>query len=184
MRTRLIVSACLALVASLVWLTISSCATHPSGNPADTKHNVVFESGGLAILLPGTEVSDSDAEAVNRILSKYDKEIYRLKTYRNGQPTKSRGSLKKFVLDQTLVSAMAANVKKAGFTQFAVQLGIGNNPHTSQQATPAPSPGASTNPQVMPSASPVGSGVTQAQKAQQASMDLVTELKPILEKYR
>jgi hypothetical protein len=164
----------------VVWLTISSCATHPSGNPADTKHNVVFDSGGVAILLPGTEVSDSDAAEVNRILSKYDKEIYQLKTYRNTQVTKTRGSLKKLVLDQTLMSAMAANVKKTGFTQFAVQLGVGNNP---QKATTEPSPGTGNNPQVMPSASPVGSGVTQAQKIQ-ASMNLVTELKPILDKYK
>ena len=104
---------------------------------------------------------------MNAVLKKYDKEIYKLTTYENAHLTKTKGSLQDLVLDQELLSAMAANVTKPGFTHYAVQLGVCNY---------AQHPSG-------PSATPVGSGVGRAQHIR-ASQELVSELKPILDKYR
>ena len=136
--------------------------------------------------LSGTEISKEDGDKINAILKKHDKEIYKLQTYRNGQLIKTKGSLKDLVLDQELISAMAANVKKAGFAQFAIQLGVGHNPQRVVTSGPAPTPVSSSNPQRInsePSATPTGGGVTHAQQIRE-SRELVTELKPMLDTYK
>jgi hypothetical protein len=127
----------------------------------------MFQDNGAGIVIPGTEISNEDGEAMNAILKKYDKEIYKLRTYENARLTKTKGSLQDLVLDRELLSAMAVNVKKAGFTHFAVQLGICNYAHRP----------------LGPSTTPVGSGVGPAQHIR-ASKELVSELKSILDKYR
>ena len=187
MRTRPLVGAFLLAAGLVIWLSISSCKTEvgTGGSTGNTKHNVVIQEKGLGILIPGTEISKTDAEAMNNILKKYDKDVYKLRTYKDASLTKTEGKLKDLVLDRELMSTMAANVKKAGFTQFAVQLGIGTNP---QKVTlgPAPSPVSSTNAQRQttgPSPSPTGVGYAQ-KNPEKESQELVRELRPILEKYR
>jgi hypothetical protein len=204
MRTRPLVGAFLLAAGLVIWLSISSCKTEvgTGGSTGNTKHNVVIQEKGLGILIPGTEISKTDAEAMNNILKKYDKDVYKLRTYKDASLTKTEGKLKDLVLDRELMSTMAANVKKAGFTQFAVQLGIGTNPQRVALG-PAPSPVSSTNPNRValgPAPSPVTStnaqrqstgpspspsGVGYAQKnLEKESEELVRELRPILEKYR
>jgi hypothetical protein len=186
MRTRAIVGAFLLAAGLVIWLSMSSCKTEErtGGSTGNTKHNVVIQEGGLGILIPGTEISKADAEAMNNILKKYEKDVYKLKTYQNASLIKTEGKLKDLVLDRELMSTMAANVKKAGFTQFAVQLGIGTNPQLVTLG-PAATPVSSTNAQrksTGPSPTPsVGYAQTNLEKE---SRELVKELRPILQKYR
>jgi hypothetical protein len=45
------------------------------------------------ILIPGTNISESDQRAVNAILAKYDKSLYKLKGYVKGKAEKPKGTL-------------------------------------------------------------------------------------------
>ena len=146
-----------------------------------------------SIVLPGTELSKPDYQAMNKILKQYDKSLYVIKSYENGRLTKTRGKLTDVVTDKELASEMANNVKKKGFTYVAVQV-AGGNAANPQQVSPSGSPvgGGGTNPQkaeartgVEASASPTGGTTVNRQKAPSSSArDLMDQLKPILEKYR
>ena len=153
--------------------------------------NVIIKED--SIVLPGTELSKADYQAMNKILKKYDKSLYLIKSYENGRLMKTRGKLTDVVTDKELASEMATNVKKKGFTYVAVQVpgGSAANP---QQVTPSGSPvgGSGTNPQKVEtriettaSATPTG-GVTVNRQTPSTSSarDLIDQLKPVLEKYR
>ena len=118
MKTRVAFS--FGLLAAFVWIT--ACAT-TSKNSGDPTHNVYVDKGG--IVLPGTEVSKEDQAALSRILSQYDKSLYRISTYENGKLTKTQGTMRDVITDKKLASQMAANIKKPGFSSL---VGIITNP--------------------------------------------------------
>lgn len=120
MKTRLCFS--FVLLAAFIW--ISACAS-TSKNSGDTTHNVYFDKCGIVI--PGTEVSKEDQAALSRILSHYDKSLYRISSYQNGKLTKTQGTMSDVITDKKLASQMAANIKKPGFTSLA---GLITNPLT------------------------------------------------------
>lgn len=66
------------------------------------------------IIHPGTKLSKSDEKALNDVLSKYSKKLYRVETYKKGKLTNAVGELK---LDKTM-SSEVANAKVAGLTDF------------------------------------------------------------------
>ena len=134
-------------------------------------------------MIPGTEISKADQEAMNRILNKYDKALYRIDTYENGKLKKTQGKLTDVVTGKQLASEIAANVKKAGFTQSAVQIRAGspNHPQTtgsSQSSSDYGKPSASH-----PGGSP-NHPQTSSNSAGQKSDELVERLKLILKKYQ
>jgi len=90
------------------------------------------------IILPGTAISKDDEEAMNRILKQYDQSLYRIDTYEKGQLKKTRGTLSDIVIGRKLMSQVAANARKNGFTQYALRIGLaeGGVGHV-----PSPSPG-------------------------------------------
>jgi hypothetical protein len=87
------------------------------------------------IIIPGTEMSKADGQAMNKILKQFDKSLYKIETYENGELKKTRGELTDVVTDKELASQIAANVKKKGFTQYAVQVA------GQVEGGPSPSPG-------------------------------------------
>jgi hypothetical protein len=115
---------------------------------------VVFDGG--AIVLTGTNLSKTDDEAMNKILNRYAKSLYRLDTYENAKRTTTHGT-STAVVSKKLASEIAANTRKPGFTHHAVQICNTTNPTT---------------------------GVNGANSADPKSRELVDRLKPILEKYR
>jgi hypothetical protein len=100
---------------------------------------VTIEENGI-ILHPGTQLSKTDAQAFNEVLKKYDKSLYKIDVYKNGQKKKSLGQLSDVCLDQAVVAEAAAATGNANRT---LQVIAATNP---QRAT-----GASTNPQRAPS---------------------------------
>jgi hypothetical protein len=119
MKTRLFLS--LVLLGAFVWITACASTSKKSGDSAG--NNVVFDKGGIVI--PGTNVSKEDRDAMNRILSRYDKSLYRISTYENGKLLRTQGTMRDVITDKKLASQMAANIKKPGFTSLA---GLITNP--------------------------------------------------------
>ena len=155
----------------------------------DRAHNAV-----VAIVLPGTEVSDADFNAMNDVLAKYDTHLYKIKVYKEGKLVETKGNLKEIITDKKIASLIAENIKKKGFTHIALQVGMSVNPlkprppadptkpkgdgsESSPSASPVPSP----MPSPSASGAPIGGGGTNPQKPPQ--WELIQDLKPILEKY-
>jgi len=172
-----------------------------ASNPYDTKHNIVI--GKSTILIPGTEISKADHDAMNKILNRYDKALFRIETYVNGKLKKTQGKLTDVVTDKQLASQIAANVKRTGFTQYAVQIRTGsatNVQSSAQKTSPgpgsgihvqaSPSPGASIHVQMSPSPgasihvqiSPTPGAATHPQKPK--SDESGERLRSILKKYQ
>ncbi len=190
----------IAAAAGALWFSASVSATEKT--PTLASHNVVINRGGIVI--PGTEISKADHEAMNRILNKYDKSLYRIDTYENGKLKKTQGKLTDVATDKRLASEIAANVKRAGFTQYAVQIRAGETTHPQSSANTSPSPGETTHPQSSANTSPSPGETTHPQSsantspspgetthpqsssnpAKQKWDELTERLKPILKKYQ
>jgi hypothetical protein len=161
------------------------------------------------IIIPGTEMSKADGQAMNKILKQFDKSLYKIETYENGELKKTRGELTDVVTDKELASQIAANVKKKGFTQYAVQVagqveggpspspggGSGANPAVAnpppappppkagQEGGPSPSPGGGSGANPAHPNPPPPPPSLRGARGQKESEELIQRLKPILEKY-
>ena len=182
-----------AAAAGALWFSASVSATEKK--PTLASHNVVINREGIVI--PGTEISKADQEAMNTILNKYDKSLYRIDTYENGKLKKTQGKLTDVVTDKQLASEIAANVKRTGFTQSAVQIRAGTTANSSnplKSSNPSPNPGAtanssnplkSSNPSPNPGATANSSNpLKSSNPAKHKSDEMMERLKPILKKYQ
>jgi len=105
---------------------------------------VTIEEKGI-ILHPGTRISQTDAKALNEVLKKYDKSLYRIETYRKDQKKKSQGQLSDACLDRTVVSEVAL---AEGNSNRTLQVIAATNPQRAPGSTvnPIQSPGSTVNP--------------------------------------
>ena len=139
-----------AAAAAALWFSHSVGAVETKAAPK----SVVFDGG--AFVLTGTELSKADEDAMNKILNRYDKSLYRVDTYENAKRMKTLGT-STAVVSKKLASEIAANTKKSGFSVHAVQICNTTNPTT---------------------------GINASNNADPKRRELVERLKPILEKYR
>lgn len=161
----------IGVVGGVFWISACESVSDTASAPAD--RNVVIDSRG--IFIPGTAISAADHAAMNKILNRYDKALYRIDTYEDGKRTKKQGTLTDVVTDKQLASQIAVNLKKPGFTHYVVQVpGNTTNPAASLQ------PGATTNPASSSNTGPAPSPVHPTTN----SRELIERLTPILEKYR
>jgi hypothetical protein len=167
-----------AAVGGLFWL--SACAATDEKTPSAPGNNVVIEAD--AIVLAGTQLSKADHEAMNQILNKYDKSLYRIDTYENGKRTKTQGKLTDMVTDRKLASQIAANVKRAGFTQYTLQIRSAptnvQSPGFTTNVQTSPTPGANVHVQISPT--PGANVHVQKPKPSEST----ERLKSILKKYQ
>jgi hypothetical protein len=151
---------------------------------------VTIEEKGI-ILHPGTKISQTDAKALNEVLKKYDKSLYKIDIYKNGQKKKSQGQLSDVCLDRTVVAEAEA---ATGNSNRTLQVIAATNPQRSPGSTvnPLRSPSATTNPQHTPSATtnpqqtpgaPTNPQQSPCAPDEKAAKELIERLKPILEKY-
>jgi hypothetical protein len=133
MKTLLRTVTQLALAIAIVSIGVALVAAEEK---AATKNVVVSKD---SIVIPATELSKADGQAMNRILRQFDKSLYKIETYQNGELKKTRGELSDVVTDKQLASEIAENVKKKGFTQYAVQVA-----GQTEGASPAGTPGGGT----------------------------------------
>jgi hypothetical protein len=171
-----------AAAAGAFWFSASVSATEKT--PTQASHNVIINREGIVI--PGTEISKADQEAMNRILNKYDKALYRIDTYENGKLKKTQGKLTDVVTGKQLASEIAANVKKAGFTQSAVQIRAGspNHPQTTEVVNHPQITAVVNHPQITASHPAGPGGSPNHPQTSSKSDELVERLKLILKKYQ
>lgn len=172
MKTRLhLLLVLVGVVGGLVWFSSCTSVSEPASAPSD--RNVVIDNRG--IFIPGTAISATDHAAMNKILNKYEKSLYRIDTYEDGKRTRKQGTLTDVVTDKKLASQIATNLKKPGFTHYVVQV-----PGTTTNPAVTSTPGSTTNPASAakyPTPSPV-------HPTEAKSRELIELLTPILEKYR
>jgi len=172
------------------WLwAVAVCMAIPAF--AQEKRGGVTIDENHIVVHPMTKISKEDAKAINDILTKYDKSLYKLDTYKDGKLKRTQGALSDVNLDQAIASELTAAQGK-GESIKTMQL---TNPQHQPRTitTTEPVPGASTNPQKAPgttiSTQPVPGASTHPQQAgetvnpQHAAKELIERLKPILEKY-
>lgn len=173
----------------------SACVSDADKKMPGAGSNVVITQD--RIIMPGTSMTKADGAAMNKILNQYDKTLYRVDTYENGKRTKTQGKLTDVVTDGRLASELAANLKKEGFSQYAVQIRAsgGTNPaSTANSPVPGPStnptstspvPGPSTNPASTYGPVPGAStNPTSASTSRPKTNDSFERLKAILSKYQ
>jgi hypothetical protein len=128
-----------------------------------TPHKTVTIENEVILLHPGTRLTKPDQKALNQILARYDKSLYKVETYKKGNVTRTQGELSDMLIDKTL-AAEAADAKAKGYSNRTLQiiaattsqrlLGSTTNPQQTPGTTtnPLQTPGTTTNPQTSPSA--------------------------------
>ena len=172
----------LPVIAIVAGIIVFSCADNIHSAGAGSK--VTIQQSGI-LIRPGTKLSEGDQEAMNKILKSYDKSLYKIQTYENGQLKKTQGKLSSIYIDKATASEAARAMTEQGSTQYVIQIGFLNKTH---QPSPTPPPMYAltdkTHQSPTPPAPTPSDKTHQMQGAQsKEAEDLVKRLTPILEKY-
>lgn len=127
-----------------------------SGGKVEIKNDVI-------LMHPAVKLSAADEKAMNDILEKHSKALYKIDTLENGKVTRTNGSLADASITATLKAEIAAAEGKKH----------GGNIRTAQVVCPAPCNQTQVPPiLIFKSTSPA------------ARQKLIQELKPVLQKYQ
>ena len=138
-------------------------------------HQNIEMAAQYDVIHPQAQITKSDWEKINRILRKYDRalykvqtykhySLYKIQTYKNGELISTAGTMDEKMVHAS-VSQTINEAQQAKFTGCAIQAGRDVFP----EAEPSPSPG--------------GRASTTRQTVMAKNSEMITELKPILEKY-
>jgi hypothetical protein len=164
-------------------VTLACLGTFPAFAAEGTGDPVTIEKD--RILIPGTNISESDQRAMNAILAQYDKSLYKLKGYVNGKAGKQQGSLNDAAIDKATAARAAKHAKDPHFSGSTLQIGYTSNQdisgRTSNQdisgrTSNQNKPGTTTNQEKVNNPSPTPHDASK-------SRELVKRLTPILRKY-
>jgi hypothetical protein len=169
MKTREILPFVIVIATVAMWL--GACAmmeNHHGGSVAIEKSRILVHAG--------TNISKSDQIAMNKVLEKFDKSLYKIRTYEDKKLVKSQGTLRNAWIDRAL---LAEGHDVAGVPDKSHQnMQFGFISKTHQNPNPPTKP-----PTVkVPGNAPV-SHLTQVTQERFDQEELVEQLKPILEKY-
>ncbi|MFN2542386.1 MAG: hypothetical protein ABR514_09505 [Chthoniobacterales bacterium] len=121
------------------------------GEPKPPRTKTVTITDEMIVLHPGTKLSRPDRKALNEILGTYNKSLYKIETYKDGQVTRTLGQLSDALIDKT-VAAEAAESKASGNSNHTLQIIAAASSQellagtTAVEQPPQASPSASTNP--------------------------------------
>jgi len=156
------------LLVAVALLAIAACATLTQGEKA-------VELGEYgAVIRPEAKVSASDWDAINSVLKKYRKSLYKIQTFKNGSLTETRGALDEKYIREGLVSEVAKAAQTTQFTGSAIQLAFTSS--TKQPSPPPPPPVSYTSSTKVKQPLPPPDQLKQAK-------ELMERLRPILERY-
>ena len=140
-------------ICNIIFLISALILSARSGFAADQGTGDVTIKEDAIVIHSGTKLSKDDEKALNDVLKKYDKKLYRVDKTKKGKLTKSIGELK---IDTQMESELT-KARTAGNSDYVVVFSPGPvNPHI-----------------------PIKTKFTQKEDAQK----LIQELKPVLEKY-
>jgi hypothetical protein len=114
-------------------ISLACLGTFPAFAAEGTGDPVTIEKE--RILIPGTNISESDQRAVNAILAKYDKSLYKLKGYVNGKPGKQQGTMNDASIDKATAKRAASHAKDPHFSGWTLQIGATSNQNSSAGVT-------------------------------------------------
>ena len=142
-----------------------------------------FELGSNhAIIYPQAHWGGKDCDELGRILQQYDKSLYKIQTFENGNLVRTAGELDESVMRRGLVSEVTKEAQEMKFTGCAIQANnMPAEPAGSRTPKPRPSPSASPSPSVAPSPSPGASTTMQTLVPRVA--ELAKRVQPVLDKY-
>ncbi|MGI8891162.1 MAG: hypothetical protein ACR2G0_10330 [Chthoniobacterales bacterium] len=148
------------------------CLRPPSGRSA-------VQINEHTILIPGTSISGTDQEALNRVFRKYDNSLYRIAFYENGGPKKQIGEMDEMQVAE-ITKDYARKATASGLSSWIFQIGRRTHITLHPSATTHVTTGQTTHVTMSES--------THVTRHQFASIDdesdaLVKEVTPILEKY-
>ena len=103
------------------------------------------------VIHPGAKIDKADVKAMNKILSKYDKSLYKIQTFRGGKVVRTQGKLADVLIDKIVMSE-AAEATSSGSSDRTLQVIApgGAQPTGGQTTNPQQTPGTTTNPQQTP----------------------------------
>ena len=167
----------------LVLVALASLAVLTSTGLAQTSGKVEIKDDYI-LIHPGTKLSTEDVKALNDVLKKYDKSLYKIEVYEKGKATKTVGSLSDMQIDQKTVAELA-DAKTKGQSERAIQLIAPSASSQGASPTAPPTGPVPSGPQVP--TGPVPSGPQTQTPAPTASpgqtAEFMERLKPILQKY-
>jgi hypothetical protein len=137
----------LAVCASVICMAATAMAQTGMGK--------VEINNDYVVVHPGTKLSTDDAQSLDDVLKTYDKSLYKIEVYNQGQTTSSLGTLRDMCVDRRAMVELAF-VKTQGQSERAIQLIAPSSPQTgqtlggSQTATPTPPRTSPVNPQMIP----------------------------------
>ncbi len=141
------------------------------------------------ILIPGTNISESDQRAMNAILAQYDKSFYKLKGYVKGKAGKPQGTLKDAAIDKATAARAAMHAKDPHFTGSTLQIGftanqdISKKPGNTSNQDISKKPGNTSNQDISTKPGSTSNQDWTTKSGNAASQELVKRLTPILRKY-
>src|SRR5882724_7641472 len=138
-RSGTAVGLCVLAAGGLLSLAVASVKQEKSGK-IEIKEDVI-------LIHPGSKISKSDTTALNEVLRKYDKSLYKIETYRNGKSKKKLGELSDMLIDQAVASEVAS-AKESGDSERAIQVITASGPQRSAMGP--------VNPQRVGSPTPAG----------------------------
>jgi hypothetical protein len=147
---------------------VGACSSMMGNKPK----KVVIEDG--RIFIPGTSVSQADQDSVMAILGQYKRSLYKIQTYKDGNPSgKPHGTLADKIIGEAPVAQVASDAKQNALSGWGIQIGSSSSSHPTTTTQPGPTP--------RPSGSP--SHPTKVPADEAASRELVSKVAPILRKY-
>jgi len=126
-----------ALIVSCAERMMVSESNTRTGEISASAKGLVFEEAG--VYFPGVSLSEQDQLKMDRILAMYDKSLYRIETYQNGQRIKSVGELPDTLIVEADKVRQNARLRRLNGTAVQVGFLVGTRHAT---PTPYPSPGA------------------------------------------
>jgi hypothetical protein len=109
---------------TMVLVLVVACAAVVGGKHA----GVIYVHDKDAIVVrPEAQLSQNDCDSIKAILPKYDKRLYRIRTYKAGKLTREKGQLDLNRIQAGLGSNISAEAKSMGFTGCSVAFGDGHN---------------------------------------------------------
>ena len=138
-RSGTAVGLCVLAAGGLLSFAVASVKQEKSGK-IEIKEDVI-------LIHPGSKISKSDTTALNEVLRKYDKSLYKIETYRNGKSKKKLGELSDMLIDQAVASEVAS-AKESGDSERAIQVITPSGPQRSAMGP--------VNPQRVGSPTPAG----------------------------
>jgi hypothetical protein len=188
MKTRVVKSFIALVAVGLSVLGPSRVVAQNLGDPVTI--------GSEGILIPGTNISEKDQQALTAILARYNKSLYTIKGYVNGKPNKPLGTLPASEVDSATAARAAVHAKDKHFTGWTLQVASSSNQQFVHRINPLGNTSNQSKPGNTSNQSKPGNTSNQSKPGNTSNQDipktaadasktkeLVKRLTPILQKY-